>query len=155
MDEQIEILKGLMNGDYFAYKGEFYDIPELKLCPAPTKPVPILIGGHSKLALKRAARLGDGWISAGLNAEETKGLIDQINIFRAEYGTMDHPNYQFQVMGEAAYSPEGIRQLEDLGATEVIVAFRNTYEGGEDNRTLEGMIAEINWYAEEIINKSQ
>jgi hypothetical protein len=144
-----------MNGEYFSYKGEFYDIPELKLCPAPSKPVPILIGGHSKLALKRAARVGDGWISAGLSLEETKNLIDQINSYRKEYGTLDHHNYQFQVMGEAAYSPEGIKQLEALGATEVIVAFRNTYEGGPDNRTLEGMIAEINWYAEEVINKSK
>ena len=62
MDEQIDILKGLMNGEYFSYKGEFYDIPELKLCPAPTKPVPILIGGHSKPALRRAARV----VMAGL-----------------------------------------------------------------------------------------
>ena len=153
MDEQIEILRGLMNGEYFSYKGEFYDIPEIKLCPAPSKPVPILIGGHSNLALKRAAKLGDGWISAGLGLDETKALIDRINIFRSEFGTSNHPNYQFQVMGESAYSPEGVRQLEDLGATEVIVAFRNTYEGGPDNRTLEGMIAEINWYAEEVINK--
>jgi len=154
MDEQIDILKGLMNGEYFAYKGEFYDIPELKLCPAPTKPVPILIGGHSKLALKRAARIGDGWISAGLSLEETKTLIDQINEYRDEFGTLDHPNYQFQVMGEAAYSPDGIKKLDELGATEVIVAFRNTYEGGPDERTLEGMIAEINWYADEVIKKS-
>ena len=51
-------------------------------------------------------------------------------------------------MGEAAYSPDGIKKLEDLGATEVIVAFRNAYEGGPDERTLDGMIAEINWYAE-------
>ena len=155
MDEQIEILKGLMGGEYFAYKGEFYDIPELKLCPAPSKPVPILIGGHSKLALKRAAKLGDGWISAGLGLEETKSLIDQINVYRKEFGTFSNPNYQFQVMGEAAYSPDGVNKLEDLGATEVIVAFRNTYEGGADNRTLEGMIGEINWYAEEVINKTK
>ena len=154
MDEQIDILRGLMNGEYFSYKGEFYDIPELKLCPVPTKPVPILIGGHSKPALRRSARC-DGWISAGLSLEETKNLIDQINSFREDFGTMDHPNYQFQVMGEAAYSPDGVRQLEDIGATEVIVAFRNTYEGGADERTLEGMIAEINWYAEEVIDKSK
>ena len=37
-------------------------------------------------------------------------------------------------MGEAAYSPDGIKQLEDLGATEVIVAFRNAYEGGPDEK---------------------
>ena len=57
MDEQIDILKGLMGGDYFGFKGEFYDIPELKLCPVPTKPVPILIGGHSNLALKELQEL--------------------------------------------------------------------------------------------------
>ena len=90
-----------------------------------------------------------------MNLEETKNLIDQINAYRSEFGTLDHPNYQFQVMGEAAYSPDGIKQLEELGATEVIVAFRNTYEGGPDERTLEGMIAEINWYAEEVINKTK
>ena len=153
MDEQIEILKGLMNGDYFGFEGEFYSIPELKLCPVPTKPVPILIGGHSNLALKRAARVGDGWISAGLSIEETEALINKINKFRGEFDTLNHPNYQFQVMGEAAYSPDGVKKLQELGATEVIVAFRNAYEGGPDNRTLDGMIAEINWYAEEVIQK--
>ena len=56
-------------------------------------------------------------------------------------------------MGEAAYSPDGVRALEDLGATEVIVAFRNAYEGGPDERTLDSMKAEISWYAEEVINK--
>ena len=106
-----------------------------------------------KSCIKRAARI-DGWISAGLTLEETETLINnKINNYRNEFGTHGHPNYQFQVMGEAAYSPDGVKQLEDLGATEVIVAFRNAYEGGPDERTLDGMIAEINWYAEEIIHK--
>ena len=83
-------------------RGEFYDIPDLKLCPTPSKPVPILIGGHSNLALKRAARVGDGWISAGLTLEDTEKLINKINAYRDEFGTLDHPNYQFQVMGESA-----------------------------------------------------
>ena len=154
MDEQIEILKGLMDGSYFGFKGDFYNIPEIKLCPVPTKPVPILIGGHSNLALKRAAKIGDGWISAGLTLEDTKTLIDKINAYRDEFDTLDHPNFQIQVMGEAAYSLDGIKALEDQGATEVIIAFRNAYEGGPDNRTIESMISEINWYAEEIIQKS-
>ena len=79
MDEQIDILKGLMNGEYFQFKGDFYDIPELKLCPVPSKPVPILIGSHSKLALKSSTSgrwLDKCWITL----EETKEFIDQINI---------------------------------------------------------------------------
>jgi probable F420-dependent oxidoreductase len=153
MDEQIAILKGLMNGEYFAFEGEFYDIPEIKLCPAPTTPVPILIGGHSDLALKRAAKLGDGWISAGVTIDEAKTMIGKINQYRDEFGTLSHSNYQFQIMSEAGYSADGVKQLEELGVTEVIIAFRNAYEGGEDNRTLEGMKAEINWFAEEVIHK--
>jgi len=153
MDEQIAILKGLMNGEYFGFKGEFYDIPEIKLCPAPSAPVPILIGGHSELALKRAAKLGDGWISAGVTIEEAKTMISKINQYRDEFDMLSHPNYQFQIMSEAGYSADGVKQLEELGVTEVIIAFRNAYEGGEDNRTLEGMQAEINWFAEEVIQK--
>lgn len=153
MDEQIAILKGLMNGEYFAFKGEFYDIPEIKLCPAPTKPVPILIGGHSDLALKRAAKLGDGWISAGVTIDEAKTMIGKINQYRDDFGTLSHSNYQFQIMSEAGYSADGVKQLDELGVTEVIIAFRNAYEGGEDSRTLEGMKAEINWFAEEVIHK--
>jgi probable F420-dependent oxidoreductase len=153
MDEQIIILKGLMNGEYFAFKGEFYDIPQIKLCPTPTVPVPILIGGHSDLALKRAAKLGDGWISAGVSIDEAKTMIDKINQYRDEAGTLSHSNYQFQIMSEAGYSVDGVKKLEELGVTEVIIAFRNAYEGGEDNRTLEGMKAEINWFSDEVIQK--
>ena len=86
--------------------------------------------------------------------KKLKSLLTKLIALEREFDTLDHPNYQFQVMGEAAYSPDGIKQLEDLGATEVIVAFRNAYEGGPDERTLDGMIAEINWYAEEVINKT-
>jgi len=48
---------------------------------------------------------------------------------------------------------DGGKQLQELGVTEVIIAFRNAYEGGDDLRTLEGMQAEINWFGEEVIHK--
>jgi len=153
MDEQISILKGLMGGEYFAFKGEFYDIPEIKLCPVPTQPVPILIGGHSDLALKRAAKLGDGWISAGVSLEQADQMIKKINLLRDEYGTISRQDFQFQIMSEAGYSIDGVKKLQELGVTEVIIAFRNAYEGGPDNRTLEGMKSEINWFSEEVIQK--
>ena len=56
MDEMIEIIRGLSTGDFFAYQGRYYDIQSIKLCPVPAQPVPIMIGGHSDLALRRAAR---------------------------------------------------------------------------------------------------
>ena len=44
MDEMIEIIRGLATGEFFGYHGEFYDIDSIQLCPAPSEPIPILIG---------------------------------------------------------------------------------------------------------------
>ena len=73
-DEQIDILRGLETGQYFGYAGEMHNMPANKMNPVPTKPTPLLIGGHTEPALKRAARVGDGWMCAGANIEELGGL---------------------------------------------------------------------------------
>src|SRR3954447_20746367 len=83
MDECIEIIKGLTTGEYFEFHGEFYDIPKTKMTPAPTKPVPILVGGHAEAALKRAARC-DGWMHGGGDPGELNRLIKRLNQIRDE-----------------------------------------------------------------------
>src|SRR5262249_39966973 len=70
MKEMITILRGLLAGGFYEFKGEIFDLPSLKICPVPTQPVPILIGGHADAALERAAKIGDGWMFAGGNPEE-------------------------------------------------------------------------------------
>ena len=57
MNEQIEILRGLFAGRYFEYQEIHYDLPAIRINPAPTASVPIYTGGHSDAALRRAARL--------------------------------------------------------------------------------------------------
>ena len=51
MNEMIEIINGFASGEYFEYHGEFYDLDAMKMCPVPEQRVPILIGGHSDMAL--------------------------------------------------------------------------------------------------------
>lgn len=87
MDECIDIVRGLTAGGYFEFHGEFYDIPPIKISPVPTEPVPILIGGHSKPALRRAAQRGDGWMHAGGDGAELDRLLVELDALRAEYGT--------------------------------------------------------------------
>lgn len=154
LDEIIEILNGLMTGEYFGYQGEFFQIPDIKLCPVPTEKPPILVGGHSKPALRRAARLGDGWIAAGGDFESIKAMVDQINEFRKEYGRENEP-FEFHAMTAEAYSPDGIKRLEDIGIDEVLVAFRDVYASEADDKTVEQKIDMMKWYADEVIAKSQ
>ena len=68
LDEMIPALRALWQDGWVEYHGHYYDVPACQMNPAPTEPVPILGGGHSPLALRRAATLCDGWIAAGAYA---------------------------------------------------------------------------------------
>ncbi|MFT4614769.1 MAG: alkanesulfonate monooxygenase SsuD, partial [Bacteroidia bacterium] len=150
MDEMMEIINGLMSGEYFGYQGEIFQMDPIKMCPVPEHHIPLLVGGHAKPALRRAARLGDGWISAGSSIGELRSKIGQIEDLRKEYGR-DHLPFEYHAMTEAAYSAEGLADLVGAGVTEVIIAFRNPYDAEPDTQTLEEKIGMINWYAENVI----
>ncbi|HEV3225920.1 MAG TPA: TIGR03619 family F420-dependent LLM class oxidoreductase, partial [Acidimicrobiales bacterium] len=85
-EECVEIVRGLSTGRYFEYAGEHYRLPAIKLNPAPSVPIPFLIGGHGDINLRRAARLGDGWISAGMSDEQLDLTLRRLHEWREEYG---------------------------------------------------------------------
>lgn len=152
MDECIEIINGLQSGEYFGYDGEFYSFDPIKLCPVPEPRVPILVGGHSTMALERAARLGDGWMHGGGDAEELARMMDVIRARRAELGRADQP-FEVHAISIDAYSPEGIERLAGAGVTDVIVGFRDAYQPGPDTQTLDEKLTALQWYADEVIAK--
>jgi len=151
LDEQIEILRGLETGEFFGFKGEVLDMPANKMSPVPSAPTPLLIGGHAEPALKRAARVGDGWMCAGADLQQLEAYIDRINQLREEYGTRDKPFNVFTT-GQDAFTPEGIEKLQSIGVTDVVIGFRNVYEM-EPDKPLEEKIAALQWYAGEFINR--
>jgi len=149
LDEQIDILRGLESGDFFAYHGELHDMPANKMCPVPSRPTPILIGGHAEPALRRAARVGDGWMCAGADLAQLQAYISRIRQLREEYGTADRP-FRVYTTGQDAFTPDGIARLEEIGVTDVVIGFRNVYEM-EPDKPLEEKIAMLQWYAGEFI----
>lgn len=148
-DEQIDILRGLESGDYFGYEGELHSMPACKMKPVPTKPTPIMIGGHAEVALKRAAKKGDGWMCAGADMEGLTRMINRINELRDEYGTADK-SFQVYTTGANAFTEEGIKELEDIGVTDVVIGFRDVYNMEED-KPLDEKIAQLQWYASTFI----
>ena len=82
VDEQIALLRALWSatGETVEFAGEFYQVPPISSDPRPVqRPIPILIGGHSDAAMERAARLGDGWIAAGMGPERLKDALDRLH----------------------------------------------------------------------------
>ena len=153
MDECIEIIQGLTTGDYFEFHGEFYDIPKTKMAPAPTQPIPILIGGHADAALRRAAR-HDGWMHGGGDPAELDGLIARLKQLREEEGRADDP-FEIHVISVDGFTLDGIKRLEDKGVTDVIVGFRVPYIMGSDTEPLENKIRNLERFAEHVIAKAE
>lgn len=150
MDECIEILRGAMSGQYFEYHSDNYDFGPMKMLPVPTKPVPILIGGHAKVALKRAARIGDGWISANTDFATLQTLVGELNTQRAEYGTLNKPDYEIHVMDQTAGTVADFQRLRDIGATDLCAVPWNVYDASLD---LQGKIDGLRRFGDEIIAK--
>ena len=62
-EEQVEVLRALWTQDVVTYKGKWHSIPDAGLNPLPVqRPIPILFGGMAEPVLRRAAKLGDGWL---------------------------------------------------------------------------------------------
>ncbi len=150
MDEMIEIIRGLTKGGYYELHGRHYDVPAIKICPVPAKPVPILIGGHAEAALRRAARIGDGWMHAG--SGDLDALLARLAELRREYGREREP-FEIHVISLDAYTIDGIKRLEDRGVTDVIVGFRNPYVEPIDSQTLQQKIDLLRMYADQVIAK--
>jgi alkanesulfonate monooxygenase SsuD/methylene tetrahydromethanopterin reductase-like flavin-dependent oxidoreductase (luciferase family) len=149
-DESLDVIRGLLTGDWFEHHGEIYDVPRIKQCPVPASPLPILVGGHAEPALRRAAVRGDGWIHGGGDPTELPGLVARLHELRAEVGRAGDP-FEVHVISMDAYTVEGLRRLEDLGVTDVIVGFRWTYDKAQDTEPLQRKLDNLRRYADTVI----
>jgi probable F420-dependent oxidoreductase len=166
MDESIAILRGLAAGGYFEHHGTVFDLPPVKIAPVPRDPIPVLIGGHSDAALRRAARLGDGWLHGGGDPAELPALLARLARFRRQAAEASGQGadtsgqaaeasrpFEIHVISTDAYTPDGVRRLGEQGVTDVIVGFRWAYATGPDTEPLADKIGSLRRYADEVIAK--
>ena len=120
--------------------------------PAPTEHIPIWVGGISKPAMKRAARLGDGWVTDLQTTEEIIECIQQLNEYRKEYGR-DHLPFEIMATPSDAFTIDGYRVLEEAGVTHILTQPWPFYHG--DTQDIDKKIDGLQRYAEDIIHKMQ
>jgi probable F420-dependent oxidoreductase len=152
MDESIAILRGLAAGGYFEYHGRCFDLPPVQIAPVPAEPIPVLIGGHSDAALRRAARLGDGWMHGGGDPADLPRLLARLTDFRRESDLAGRP-FEVHVISADAYTVGGVHRLEEQGVTDVIIGFRWPYTVGPDAEPLGQKIDSLRRFADDVITK--
>lgn len=120
MDEMLEVLRGLWRGGMVEHHGEFYDFDPLEMKPAPARPVPVYVGGHSEVALRRAGR-NDGWLGMYYSPEELIGHCRTLDGIRSELGTSDRP---FEIIASPLARPSRdlLDELEGAGVTTILTS---------------------------------
>lgn len=151
-DEMIEVLHKLWAGGMVEHHGEFFDFPRVQLSPAPRETPPIYIGGASEAALKRTARVGDGYIGAGTAPDDVKPLLARLHELRVEYGR-DHLPFEAMLGISDMPSYDLYARLADEAGLASTVAPPFLYTLGKKRSTLDEKKRVMEQYAEEIIRR--
>ena len=148
--EIVTILRRLWTEETVEHHGKFYDFPEVTLVPKPVQqPIPIIFGGNTKAAHRRAAREGDGWMPAYLGKDEVVAGMASINELRKEYGREHLP---FEVTGALMEPPPSTgsastRMTASTGSSSAPTGFPDA------NTTAEVIEAGLEQFANDIMAK--
>jgi len=138
LDEWIEIARACWSGRAGPHHGKHYSIPTaIHTLPRPAGPLPILVGGMSRHALRRAGAVADGWLGQfaldSLSDREVETAVGAIRREGEAAGRTAEPRVVIRITG-AANTQEAVasrlRGLAGAGATEVIVDVDWSKPGG-------------------------
>lgn len=148
-DECIEVVRLVSGGGMVEYHGRHYDFERLQISPAPTQPIPIYVGGGVKAALRRAARLGDGWLPQRPgNEQEFSETLRYVQAHREQAGRSPTP---FEIICGAGNPKEldSYKRLAAIGVTGFSVSPWYLYPGTAGS--LEGRLGAMRRFADEVM----
>lgn len=86
MDEALQIVRELLSGAAVDFHGEHFALENAQIAPPPTVPIPIVVGGRSDAAIRRAGRLGDGWFGIWVSPDRYRQSLETMQEAAAEVG---------------------------------------------------------------------
>jgi probable F420-dependent oxidoreductase len=117
LDEAIAVLRAVTTGGPASFDGEHYRFTNVQLC-ARAVTVPIVLGGNSERALRRAVLLADGWMSSGFpSPDEAGALVARIAALHDELGIDRAFDIHLRLAGS---NPEDVARYRDVGIDNVM-----------------------------------
>ena len=142
-DDHVHALRALWTQEVPSHRGPFVEFENAKMYPKPVNgTVPIVVGGHTRAAARRAGRLGDGFFPARTSPEELGGLLEEMR--RAAKDAGRDPD-AIEVTAGGVLDLDGVRRFADLGVQRIAVP-----PLGFDLETLKQQLGN---FADNVINK--
>ncbi|MCW2527792.1 MAG: hypothetical protein JWM76_2652 [Pseudonocardiales bacterium] len=177
MDEHLDVMRQLWTSRTSSFQGKFTQFTDLVFDPRPSCRLPIWIGGRTKAAVRRIARVGDGWISYATPRAEFAGMVAhlkeqpayvadprelelQMYLFEGRRDPVSHVVIEQPKMSLAKdFILEQVQALANLGVTIVDASsatgtgvFQNDQPGSPPPTTsLEDYLERLHWFAETIM----
>jgi len=144
-DEYVAALRALWTDDPATFKGEFVAFERCHSNPKPvqTGGIPIVVGGHTNAAARRAGRLGDGFFPGRAQTEELEPLLETMRASAADAGR--DPD-KIEVTAGGVFDLEGVKRFADMGVGHIVIP-----PLGFDLETLKGTIGD---FADSVIAKA-
>jgi probable F420-dependent oxidoreductase len=144
-DEYVAALRALWADDPATFKGEFVSFERCHSNPKPVQPggIPIVVGGHSNAAARRAGRLGDGFFPGRAQAEQLRPLLDTM---RASARNAGRDPDAIEVTAGGVFDLDGVKRFADMGVGHIVIP-----PLGFDLETLKGTIGN---FADSVIAKA-
>jgi probable F420-dependent oxidoreductase len=153
-DEAIDIVRAVCAGGgprWVEHHGRHYDFDRLMISPAPAEQVPILVGGHSDVAMQRAVR-NDGWVSANCTEAELGELVGRLRGHLAAVGR-DPAGFEVNALAVDVLDADGFGRLGDLGVTDCQVV--PWYFYGGDPASLDVQLDSLARFADTVIARME
>ena len=152
LDEGLAAIRRLWEPGPTSFEGKYYSFPPVVFEPVPDAVPPILIGGHSNVALRRAAR-ADGWLGLQFPHDELEGIMGKLDQERRALGRSAEPFETIVLHDEPneAMSLDLIHWLEDIGVQGLLLVPMPMTVGEES--TLADKRAALEAFADEFIGR--
>ena len=145
MEEMLTVMKKLWTGDPVNFAGEWHRFDTLQMSPGVSRPIPILVGGSSGAALRRAACIGDGWCGPPCSLEDNIAHRARIERERG-LAKRDGMPFTYWVRSNEPTSRELIARYREAGFAHLIVALPLPLDSMPDRQEWLAQVAD--WYRE-------
>ncbi len=145
-DDFLDLLEKLWTEPVISHDGPHFKLASCRMDPKPVqKPhIPIIVGGHSTRALRRAAEYGDGWYGFALNAELTRALLARLD---DQLGRVGRNRSGFEiVVTPSSVSPATVDEFAALGVDRLIVQL-----GSQRPEAIDKRLREIEQYVRQCV----